>query len=498
MKFEPTPLGKGAKPLVHAEEGGTWTPMFRHECSFGPDLFDDVLMNLIKNPNINSSWLYRADVLFDSDDAAEETRQFGTQPCLVDFLDFKRYRTLVTRLVPRNPDRDRPLEQTQTFSRSSLADETIQTLIVYVPHETSEADLPFYYPKVQGLAYLHEWDQSVGQGTISIHYRLFRETDAGNVKLTRTALNLLSILYKHGQGRSEGYTKRVFHDVLVPQARVQDRVTRLKQKYARGLIASWAEATDPSKHVFEDLGIAAFLIELWADMYRDRPFPGFVDIGCGNGLLVFLLAREGYSGFGFDARARRSWENYTAPEFLNNDTGTDSNKIELTVLERRVLLPSVIYRPAAVTKNAPIPEEDIHDGLFRSGTFIISNHADELTPWTPILAALSNCPFVMIPCCSHNLRGDKYRAPPPRDRSKPVSAYASLVDWVSCIAEDCGWVVETEMLRIPSTRNTALIGRTRTSNSAEIDAESILQKYGGAEGYFENVVKLLKAAPSKH
>jgi predicted TPR repeat methyltransferase len=33
----------------------------------------------------------------------------------------------------------------------------------------------------------------------------------------------------------------------------------------------------------------------------------FVDLGCGNGLLTFLLVSEGYHGFGVDIADRKIW-----------------------------------------------------------------------------------------------------------------------------------------------------------------------------------------------
>jgi len=33
-----------------------------------------------------------------------------------------------------------------------------------------------------------------------------------------------------------------------------------------------------------------------------------VDIGCGNAILDFVLMSEGYKGWGFDARARKTWD----------------------------------------------------------------------------------------------------------------------------------------------------------------------------------------------
>ena len=43
-----------------------------------------------------------------------------------------------------------------------------------------------------------------------------------------------------------------------------------------------------------------------ADDYRQS----FYDIGCGNGLLVYLLSSEGYPGKGIDIRARKIWTFY--------------------------------------------------------------------------------------------------------------------------------------------------------------------------------------------
>ena len=168
-------------------------------------------------------------------------------------------------------------------------------------------------------------------------------------------------------------------------------------------------------------------------------------------------------------------------------------------MQQLVLLPPPVSRTGlASMPKGGFTEDLVHDGRFPRGTFIISNHADELTPWTPILAAISDCPFIMIPCCSHDLTGSKYRAPAPKDKSKGGSSYASLVEWVEGIAKDCGWLVEQEMLRIPSTRNTALVGRNKDpkADPSAVDIESIVKRYGGTAGYLENVVKLAKKSPT--
>ena len=45
-------------------------------------------------------------------------------------------------------------------------------------------------------------------------------------------------------------------------------------------------------------------------------------------------------------------------------------------------------------------------------------------------------------------------------RKKQPSAYSSLCDWVGNLAATVGYQVEKEMLRLPSTRNVGLVGRT--------------------------------------
>lgn len=500
MLFSPVDLGQDRsaaadRQIIEANEDGAaqkWCPMFQHgDCTFNTTIFETVMSNLIKNPNINSSWLFRADILLDSTGPeVPAVPEFEDQPPLPRFNFFGITRTMVRKMIPRNELRDDPLEQTCMFY-SSASGQVQKSLIIYLPHVKSESDVPFYHPTVRGIAFLHEWNLNESKGTISIHYCFFDES-AISEKLTRTALNLLRVLHKHGEGQAAGYIKKVNHDVLVPQIALQNRYASLKQRHARALVKGWLEVTDPEKHVFEDLCIAAFLIELWHSMYKATEFPGFVDIGCGNGLLVHILNLEGYTGWGFDARERKSWPQYSTTVSVRRTTSGLLN-------EQQSLLPLVLL-PSVVTngESEQLSQDSIHDGRFPKGTFIISNHADELTPWTPILARVSECPFMMIPCCSHNLTGARFRAPPPKNKTASKSTYHSLVGWVSQIAIDCGWQVETEMLRIPSTRNTALIGRHSPGDSSQVDIDAMIDKYGGTDGYYENVLKLLKSSTRGH
>lgn len=456
-----------------------WLPVLQHPCDFAPDVFETISLNLIKNPNINSTLLFRADVLYDSrsdeftdeplpQQAREEalsTYSVGNEN-FPEVLGFNVKRTIILRMIPRNPQLDKATLQTCLLLESiGERGDLQQNIVMYIPHCATCEELPWYHPRVKALAYLHSWDASSktasqSQGTISLHYRLYdNDTMPMNERLMRTGQHLLTTLHKHGQGKMAGYEKRVHHDQIVSQKRLQDTYTELKQRHAIRLCNNWVEQTEPNKHVFEDLGIAAFLIELWRDMYQKvvpssandqvdlgderSGFPGFVDIGCGNGVLVDVLVREGYNGWGFDARRRKTWSTFE-PHVQEQ-------------LKEMILIPQPLFelyaqdseRPGSadgsfisnltsiITKNGTkqiLNQLDVpnwHNGIFSTGTFIISNHADELTPWTPLLASLSASPFLAIPCCSHNLSGARFRAPSvfnshSADRSAPTYFAANV------------------------------------------------------------------------
>jgi tRNASer (uridine44-2'-O)-methyltransferase len=518
------PLPSGLPPEI-------WTIVQSAPANFPPQYFLDVSRNLLENPNLTASHLARAELSYQSfNDAtfnptATRPADLATivkhlrpecQPRLVEggVEGYELEWTVVRKLIPRNPKLDDTLIQTCHLFMSSKdipittaggTQETLKSeryLVIYIPHVVSPDEIPFYHPKVRSLGilytYLPNHDPSqtppAVPGTLSIYLDLFPSYPLDN-RLTRTALKLLEIIHKHSRGRQAGYQKRVHHDQIIPQKRFQDTYAYLKGKYAKRLIDGWVEQTPPEKHVFEDLGIAAFLIELWVDMYSTKDqdpdptsnqktqtaqtnFPGFVDIGCGNGLLVYILNAEGWEGWGFDARKRKSWSTYGS---------NFSDKLKEQLLVPSILTPE---QPSTPLGNTP----PSHDGLFPTGTFIISNHADELTPWTPLLAYLSQSPFIAIPCCSHDFGGTRFRSPvhkkyvtpdpnaTGKEKNKQPSAYASLCSWVSHLTESVGHKIEKEHLRIPSTRNIAILGRGRLEMGHEGEKREGVREENDLEG----------------
>jgi tRNASer (uridine44-2'-O)-methyltransferase len=499
-KFSPYDL-QSAPRIASGLPSEIWNIIQSAPARFPPQYFLDVSRNLLENPNLTASHLARAELSYQSFTDASFNPKAETPEDLASIIKHLRPEcrprlveggvdgydlewTVVRKLIPRNPKLDESLMQT-CHLYTSTSDITITSpegkeevvkaeryLVVYIPHAANPEEIPFYHPTVRSLGILYTYLPShssssplLSPGTLSVYFDFFPTHPQDN-RLTRTALKLLEIIHKHSKGRQAGYKKRVHHDQIIPQKRFQDTYAYLKGKYAKTLIDGWVEQTPPEKHVFEDLGIAAFLIETWNDMYASKstadtinnktPFPGFVDIGCGNGLLVYILNAEGWHGWGFDARRRKTWATF-GPTYDDK-------------LHEMLLVPSILT-PDTTTSAPLLNAPPSHPGIFPTGTFIISNHADELTPWTPLLAYLSHSPFIAIPCCSHDFGGTRFRSPvhkkyiaedpnaTGKEKNKQPSAYASLCSWVSHLTETMGYEVEKEHLRIPSTRNIAILGR---------------------------------------
>lgn len=536
--------------------GPAWIPVYLMPVDFSHQHFETAMAHLIREPNINSTVILRADVLeetiYNSDGNVESTASFSPdlperesadsensqlsllhrdlsditlrKVDLVDSINLQPDKSVIRRIIPRNPYKDHIINQTCLIHKGPES-----VLVVYVPHIEKLDETPFYLPPVYAVGILYH------QNTLSIHYVPFsedknlRKMDSSERPI-RIALRLLQTSAKHSLGVKAGYEKRVNHDLVVPRVAFQNRYIALKKKYSGPLVANWVESTDPKKHVFEDLAVAAFLIELWHLRYKDDKNFEFRDLGCGNGLLVHILILEGFKGKGIDARARKSWKTYP--------TEVQDNLLE------QIIIPSVLLKPhPAVTRMAPyirdngrlfqvaefesrtpssVPLMKYYSSAnllelskvcttedFPPNTFLIGNHLDELTCWLPLL----DFPFMVIPCCSHALNGAKIRYNPRKvvnsqtntKQAANVSTYGALVDHVEELSEKMGWVVEKEILRIPSTRNAAVIGMKKKEEFAnepeemtELRVFDILAMEGGAEGWVENLMLLMKKSPKNH
>ena len=517
-------LGSPDREEGHASEEDceTWTTDSAYEkcgLSISSAKFLEVTNLLLENPNLNSTHLFRADILYDSSGHLK-TKEQKEEACRVGdglnqaverckpydgdlayiYETQSPYRTVVRRLIPRNINIDKPLDQTCHFYDLGAGGK----VVVYKPKVDRGEDMPWYHPPIKALAYIYDTDSTIERpvAKLSIRYLAFPDTATPlPSRLHRTFLSLLNTFIRlathpsggdrdtdkdHRPDNTSSSLAASLKDTIIPQHLVQDTYARLKHTYATDLIARWVEQTEPSKHVFEDLSIAAFLVELWKQMYSGKVFPGFIDIACGNGVLVYILIKEGYHGHGFDARRRKTWNILRVDDYL----------------EEKICVPRPFLDTLTLTSGDALNGAQIHNGIFTPSTFIISNHADELTPWTPLLAALSSplrpLPFLAIPCCSHALSGAKHRYIP-KDAQSPASIngqedqplngdlkalrvtkskaanhqddksqYTCLTKKVVAIAEAMGIETELTMMRIPSTRNIGIVGnRKHTARSVE-------------------------------
>lgn len=523
--------------------GKQWYCMYKtaETVSFEKEHFETAMLNVIRQPNVNSTVILRADILkeveyniktnevINSKEQHFEVTDSETITVDIDDMEIKAVDvddalklrsklSIVRRITPRNPYKDAIINQTCLVMNSVKFANT--SLVVYTPHFSRKEQCPFYIPQVKGVAIL------LHEGELSVHYLPFSSTEDDSVlrteseRVVRTSFRLLQTANKHSAGVKKGYEKKVNHDVVVPKVAFQDRYIALKKKYSKFLVDNWAESTDPKKHVFEDIAIAAFLIELWRKIYGEDYKTNFQfrDLGCGNGVLCYILLSEGINGIGIDARQRKSWKIY--PKEIQK------------CLKEQVIIPSILLRPhPEVKKRAPqlhhngryfpVPvQSPSHDLIapatvvyssadlihsphvniteFPPDTFIIGNHSDELTCWIPMLGY----PFMVIPCCSHNFSGARIRYGVRKSSGKKNgnSTYAGLVDHVESIATKVGWKIEKEMLRIPSTRNAAIIGYQNPvlQQFPTQEVYDTILEDGGADGWVENTMALMKKTPRSH
>ncbi|VDN59366.1 unnamed protein product [Dracunculus medinensis] len=190
----------------------------------------------------------------------------------------------------------------------------------------------------------------------------------------------------------------------------------IKENFGHQIAANWKEKTDPRKFVYEDCAIAAYLLETWR---RKKRFPqNFCDIGCGNGLLVYLLYKLQVKGYGVDIRKRNIWLDFK---------GADLRELALN----------------------PELETNSDCNEFRRVDYLIGNHCDELTPWIPVIAARLRCDFFLLPCCPYDFYS-RYRKK--SKSSAGYSSYWSYLDYIKSICMRLGYKVEEDGLKIPSTK----------------------------------------------
>lgn len=462
-----------------------WIPLAQSTADYSIQAWFKAIEQLIYHPEQSSSTILRADMLSSSE---EGDSTIGNLRC---------QRRIVRNILPRRPNLDNSLEQVCEVYMDDTKNEGIATLTPVLRNGSAD-EIPYYHPKVRSLAF-HFRKNDDKTGTTKFYIvpfeedQIFNATKSPQSRLSRTALSLLDLQSRIAFGFENGYKKRVEHDLIVDRKEYQELYMQLRDRHASFLMQNWCESTDPGKHVFEDLGIVTFIILLWRIMFpqTDGKPACFVDIGCGNGLLVYLLTKEGFTGFGVDVQARKSWDHFR--NCLDN--------IDLRITS--------IDPPAICSGTTTIDS-------FPEGSFLIGNHADELTSWLPLMAHCTpNCSgLINIPCCRFDLDGtissrSKYTIDEreiikivgkedlaktmqeiqrgPFAEADTTSRNIAYLRYVSHLHLQAGWQLEKEALRIPSTKNWAFVGRKRIwenegdtlkREDADKNVESIAQRYG--------------------
>lgn len=81
--------------------------------------------------------------------------------------------------------------------------------------------------------------------------------------------------------------------------------------------------------------------------------------------------------------------------------------------------------------------------------------------------------FLVIPCCFYALDGTRTLA---LRSSEDGGKYKAYTHYVKDIARKCGFECEEDYLRIPSTKNIAIVGRRRTEASLELESIELAGK----------------------
>ena len=107
---------------------------------------------------------------------------------------------------------------------------------------------------------------------------------------------------------------------------------------------------------------------------------------------------------------------------------------------------------------------------FKNYDWLIGNHSDELTPWIPVMARLSKANYFVLPCCLYDFYGKYQRT------CQTKSQYRNYLDHICDIGEKCGFSVQEDKLRIPSTKRICYIGIHDSQKSIDSDLLQTLDK----------------------
>lgn len=161
-----------------------WRYVLSNAATYPPEVFAHVALQLIFHPERNSKNIRRADILSDSDVNPD------VYSCSGDTIDgMVCTRTIIRRLMPRNPNLDPQLEQSCNLYVTE--GDSDPTLITYHCHYLKDVGVPYYVPDVLGIAF------ELCENNIYVAYLPLSEKLDMDDRLHRVALNLLRTIHRH-------------------------------------------------------------------------------------------------------------------------------------------------------------------------------------------------------------------------------------------------------------------------------------------------------------
>lgn len=90
-----------------------------------------------------------------------------------------------------------------------------------------------------------------------------------------------------------------------------------------------------------------------------------------------------------------------------------------------------------------------------------------MTPWIPVIAARSGYKtrFISLPCCFWDFDGKFV----PSDSK--IGKYKTYLQYLEKISATCGYKVQEDFMRIPSTKNVALVALERSFPEGDEEAQ---------------------------
>jgi len=161
-----------------------WEYILSNPATYNSEIFAKVGLSLILHPERNSKNIRRADILSDSDTDPDIHVDIAES---IDGMICSR--TIRRRLMPRNPNLDRELEQTCRFYVEE--GNSWPTLVTYYCHYVESVGVPYYVPDVLGVAF------ELYEGNLYLAYLPRPGISCTNDRLERVAFNLLRTIHRH-------------------------------------------------------------------------------------------------------------------------------------------------------------------------------------------------------------------------------------------------------------------------------------------------------------